>query len=147
MRCEFKIKNNGANMTVARRKWGYQYLHTAIRKKSMYGIVRGLNKMSKFRSVITEVDGLKFHSKLEASYYQKLKILKKINLVDFWLQQVPFILPGGIKYLCDFLVFYTDRTHKFVDVKGFQTVLFKMKKKQVESIYNVKIEIVKKGDF
>ena len=103
--------------------------------------------MTKFRSVITEIDGIKFHSKLEASYYQNLKILKKINLVDFWLQQVPFILPGGVKYLCDFLVFYADGSHKFVDVKGFETALFKMKKKQVESIYNVKIDIVKQGDF
>ena len=103
--------------------------------------------MSKFRSVITEVDGIKFHSKLEASYYENLKILKNIKLVDFWLQQVPFILPGGVKYLCDFLVFYTDGSHKFVDVKGIETNLFKVKKKQVESLYNVKIEIVKKGDF
>jgi hypothetical protein len=61
--------------------------------------------------------------------------------------QVPFHLPGGVKYVCDFMVLYKDGLIDFVDVKGFETAEFKMKKKLVESLYGVEITVIKKGDF
>jgi len=103
--------------------------------------------MSKYNAVKQKIDNILFDSQLEASYHCHLKILKRIGEVEYWLCQVPFILPGGKKYKCDFLVFYTDGSHEFVDIKGMETQLFKLKKSIVESVYPVEIKIVKKGEF
>lgn len=95
----------------------------------------------KFRAIPTEVDGIRFPSKKEAAYYSKLKKRKD---VVFFLMQVPFHLPNNAKYVVDFVEFHTDDTVHFIDVKGYETKEFKLKKKWVESIYPVIIEVVKK---
>ena len=94
----------------------------------------------KWGNVITERDGMKFHSKKEAKYYDMLKILQAGRTVSFFLRQVPFHLPGNVKYVCDFLVFYTDGTAKVIDVKGKRTPAYKRNKKMVEALYPVVIE-------
>lgn len=99
----------------------------------------------KFGAVKTERDGITFASKLEAAYYDELKLMKHAGLVLFFLRQVPFHLPGGVKYVCDFQVFYADGTVDFVDVKGMETPEFIAKKRMVEALYPVKINVKKKG--
>lgn len=96
----------------------------------------------KFNAKRCEADSIKFGSKAERSYYFKLQALQKNGDVIFFLRQVPFDLPGGTKYFVDFQVFYADGTIAFVDVKGMSTPLFIMKKKQVEDLYPIEIEIV-----
>jgi hypothetical protein len=56
--------------------------------------------------------------------------------------QCPLHLPGGTRYIVDFIVFYPDDTVEFIDVKGYQTKEFKLKKKMVESIYPLEIKLV-----
>ena len=89
------------------------------------------------------VDGITFDSKAEARYYRNLKLSEKAGTVLMFLTQVPIRLPGGTKYVCDFLVFYPDNTCAFIDVKGRETDMFKLKKKQVEDLYPIEIEVVK----
>ena len=96
----------------------------------------------KFNAIQTIRDGIKFASKKEAAYYDELKLKQKAGTVCFFLRQTPFHLPGNITYRIDFQVFNSDGTVHFIDVKGFETKTFKMKKKMVESLYPVKIEIV-----
>jgi len=96
----------------------------------------------KFNAVRTEYDGIKFDSKKEAAYYMFLKTKKKAGLVLFWLRQVPFHLPGGVTYRCDFEVFMTDGTVEFIDVKGMRTPQYIQKRKQVEALYPVTIKEV-----
>jgi len=93
----------------------------------------------KFHAKPTENDGIKFDSKKEARYYQKLKFLQSQGEVLFFLRQVPFDLPGKTKYRCDFAVFYSDGHVDFVDVKGMKTNEYILKKKQVEALYPVEI--------
>ena len=93
----------------------------------------------KFNAKPTELDGIKFSSKKEAKRYQELKLLQSNGEVLFFLDQVPFRLPGGIKYRCDFLVFWKDGTVTIEDVKGFVTDMYKTKKKMVEALYPIKI--------
>ena len=57
----------------------------------------------KFKAKPTETDGIKFSSKKEAKRYSNLKTLKNIGEVIFFLRQVPFHLPGGVKYVCDII--------------------------------------------
>ena len=101
----------------------------------------------KFSAIRTEVDGIKFDSKLESKYYGHLKMMVMAGEVVFFLRQVPFHLVGGVVYRVDFQVFYASGDVAFIDVKGMETPEFINKKKQVEATYPVQIEIVKKGQF
>ena len=92
----------------------------------------------KFHAIQVEYDGIRFDSKKEGRFYNELKMRLKGDVL-FFLRQVPFDLPGGVKYRVDFEVFYKDGTVEFIDVKGHRTKDYIMKKKMVESIYPVKI--------
>lgn len=97
----------------------------------------------KYGAVRTETDGIKFASKKEARYYSALKLRVAAGEVLFFLRQVPFHLPGGVRYVVDFQEFHSDGTVRFVDVKGMETASFKAKKRMVEEIYKpVTIETV-----
>ncbi len=98
---------------------------------------------NKYNAVKTQRDGMNFDSKAEARYYDDLLILKRSGVVVFFLRQVPFDLPGKVKYRCDFQVFYLDGHVEFIDVKGYITPSFKRNKKMVEQLYPVEIIIVK----
>jgi len=98
----------------------------------------------KFGAIRCERNGFKFPSKLERSYYDKLKSLEKRGSVLFFLMQTAFHLPGNIKYLVDFTIFWCDGQVTFVDTKGIDTPISKLKRKQVETIYPIKIDVVRK---
>lgn len=94
----------------------------------------------KFNAKPTECDGIKFQSKKEAAYYADLKLRQKDGEVLFFLRQVPFHLPGNIRYVCDFAEFLADGQVRFVDVKGYKTDMYKLKVKQVKAVFGVTIE-------
>lgn len=101
----------------------------------------------KFKAKAVEDAGHRFPSTLEWKYFKHLELLKKAGEVIFFLRQVPFHLPGGVKYVVDYQIFNRDGSIQFVDVKGVETSEFILKKKMVEDLYPVTIDIVKKGDF
>ena len=96
----------------------------------------------KFNAKRTEIDGIKFASKKEATYYQQLLLRQKGGDVIFFLRQVPFHLPGGVRYVVDFQEFLSDGTVRFIDVKGMRTSEYIAKKKIVEALYPINIEEV-----
>lgn len=108
---------------------------------------------SKYHSKKVIIDGIKFDSKREGEYYQKLKILeekgiiKDLELQKEYLLQDKFVINGKtrrkITYRADFSYVSTedDRLH-VIDVKGFRTDLYKLKKKIFEYKYGVEIEEV-----
>lgn len=96
----------------------------------------------KFNAKITERDGYKFHSKKEANRYDQLIMLQRSGEVLFFLRQVPLHLPGNVTYRVDFLVFWTDGHVSVEDVKGFITPQFIDKRKMVEALYPIKIEVL-----
>ena len=91
----------------------------------------------KFGAKRTELDGIKFASKREAKAYQDLDLRKKAGDVIFFLRQVPFFLPGGVRYVVDFVSFDKDGSVHFIDAKGMKTPMYIAKKKMVESIYPI----------
>jgi hypothetical protein len=97
----------------------------------------------KFFAKQTEVDKVKFHSKAEARRYTELKVLKKAGQVIFFLRQTPFHLDGNVKYLCDFMIFWSNGEITFEDVKGCDTPLSLAKRKMVEAAYPIRIEVIK----
>lgn len=105
--------------------------------------------MSKYHNIKTVVNGITFDSKREAFYYQYYKNLEKDGKIQGLLRQVPFdVVVNGkkiCKYIADFT--YTDKDgFHVVDIKSTITEkdkVFRLKKKLVETVHNVKIEIVK----
>ena len=93
----------------------------------------------KFNAVRSELDGIKFPSKKECNRYRQLKLLQASGEVSFCLRQVPFHLVGGVKYVCDFLIFWSDGNVTIEDVKGMKTSLYTAKKKMVEATYPIEI--------
>lgn len=96
----------------------------------------------KFNAKPTVNDGIKFASRKESRYYNELKLRQANGDVLFFLRQTPIHLPGGVKYVADFQVFLSDGSVEFVDVKGVETDIFKLKKKQVEELYPIELKIV-----
>ncbi|WP_214630006.1 DUF1064 domain-containing protein [Paenibacillus agaridevorans] len=99
--------------------------------------------MSKYGSRKTTIDGVTFHSAAEARYYQQLKLRKLAgDITDFELQPVfvllePFRKNGkkyaGIKYKADFRIKHLNGSVEIVDVKGFETTVYRMKKMLFEN--------------
>lgn len=101
-------------------------------------------KPNKYHNNPTTVDGIRFDSKKEARYYEQLKIRVATGEVHYFLMQVPLRLPGGTKYVVDFQVFFTEpgRREEYIDVKGRETQVFRLKKREVEHTYPVQIRCV-----
>lgn len=93
----------------------------------------------KFNAKPTVTDGIRFASRREANYYQELLLAQKSGALLFFLRQVPLHLPGGVRYVVDFLEFWANGEARFTDVKGMKTPLYIAKRKMVEATYPIKI--------
>ena len=96
----------------------------------------------KYGAVRCERDDIKFPSKLERDCYDWLQILKDQGKIRLFLRQIPFDLPGKSKHSVDFCVF-TEENVLFVEAKGRDLAMGKLKRKQVEDLYPVDIHIAK----
>ena len=102
----------------------------------------------KYRNKITEINGIKFHSKKEANRYVHLRILEKANKIkDLELQPKIPLLVNGKKignYIGDFKYFDIEKLEYVIeDVKSpiTKTPIYRLKKKILET-YNPPIEII-----
>lgn len=98
--------------------------------------------MNKYRAKPLFIDGIRFASTKEGKFYSELKLLQRAGEIKYFLMQIPFRLPGSTKYLCDFQIFNNDGSIRYVDIKGCCTQVFIIKKRQVEDLYPVKIEVI-----
>lgn len=97
----------------------------------------------KYRNRKTEVDGFVFDSKREANRYLQLKLLEKAGEIRDLVLQPCFdlIVQGGKvvgKYYADFQYRAGDKV-VIEDAKGVRTAVYRLKKKIVESVHNIKI--------
>lgn len=107
----------------------------------------------KYRAKPTTIDNIKFASRLEANYYLELKMLKKVGVVKDIKLQPRFLLQEGFKknnkyyrpihYVADFEVKYANHT-EIVELKGYETAVWKIKQKMFEYKYkDLKLKVVK----
>ena len=109
-------------------------------------------KKTKYNNKITELDGIKFHSRKESMRYGQLKLYEKGGLIsDLRLQVsyelIPKLVINGkteraIKYIADFV--YFDTVHKVEiveDVKGMITDIFKLKYRLMFQVHNIQIKL------
>lgn len=98
----------------------------------------GLTRVHKYGAVATEVDNIRFDSKAEAQEYERLKMLAKCGDIEDLVLQPVFVLQPAfecrgervreITYRADFA--YTREGIQYVvDVKGFKTPEYKLKRK------------------
>lgn len=100
----------------------------------------------KYNNKKTIVNGIKFASKKEADHYIKLKLMESSHLIsNLTLQYVfKFEYMGKIlfKYIADFVYDDILGQQHIIDVKGYRTPIYRLKKKLVEAFKNIKIEEV-----
>ena len=94
---------------------------------------------NKYKNKPVVIDGIRFASGREGSFYVKLKLLKKAGIVTKFDMQVKYMITKKRYYLLDFKVWYADGDIQYIDVKGFRTPVYKLKKDIVEDKYGIKI--------
>lgn len=99
-------------------------------------------KKTKYNANKVEVDGIKFDSKKEADYYSELKLRLQAGDIKGFCRQAEFILANNVRYKADFVIFNNDGTSEIIDVKGFKTDVYKLKKKLFEDKFKLKIKEV-----
>ncbi len=104
-------------------------------------------KRSKYGNRRVEIDGMKFDSQHEADYYFGVLIPRvKAGELKCVCRQVSFDLPGGIKYIADFVTILPDRRIEGVyDAKSEATRknrVYINKKKQMKACWEIEIQEV-----
>ena len=110
-------------------------------------------KQNKYKNKKVEYHGIKFDSNKEMAYYIKLEILEQRGKIkDLELQKVYELQPSfkingktyqKITYKADFsYISVEDNKLHVIDVKGFKTEVYKLKKKMFAYKYGIEIEEV-----
>jgi hypothetical protein len=112
-----------------------------------------LKVMPKYNASKTVIDGIQFDSKAEGEYYIHLKEKQLRGEIRAFNLQPKFMLQEGFKkgdkqirpiyYIADFEILHNDESIEIVDVKGFETADFKIKKKLFEKKYPYTLTLVK----
>jgi hypothetical protein len=98
--------------------------------------------MSKYRNVRTEIDGIVFDSKREATRYQDLKLLERVGLIGNLQRQVRIPLEVNGEKVCDYIVDFKYHENERVvleDCKGMRTPVYLLKKKLVRACLGMEI--------
>ena len=107
--------------------------------------VKAPQRESKYGNRKTERDGLRFDSKHEAGWYETLRLRGLAGEFYGLARQVTFFLPGGVKYIADFVTLNTDGTYTVLDAKSEATrkdKVYRLKRRQMEQCLGIEIKEV-----
>ena len=100
-------------------------------------------RQNKYGNKSSEYNGIIYHSKMEAGYAQELDLRVKAKDIKSWVRQVkiPLKVKGELvaNYYIDFVITHNDRIKEYVEVKGFETEVWRLKWKLFEIIYKDKV--------
>ena len=116
-----------------RRRGGAETAPTVPEKRPKYGNRR------------VTVDGMKFDSQKEADTYMGLLGMYRAGALRLLIRQAPFDLPGGIRYVADFVTVDNGGRVRVIDTKSPITAknrTYINKKKQMKAIWGIDIEEV-----
>ena len=107
-----------------------------------------IKKQNKYNNQSKEYNGRYYHSKKEAAYAQELDLLKKAGEIKDWKPQHRVSLDVNGYHICnyivDFLVTNKYGEEELHEVKGFETDLWRIKRKLLEAIYpDIKYIVIK----
>ena len=106
---------------------------------------------SKYGNISAEHNGIQYHSKKEAAYAAELDLRIKAGDIKSWKRQVCIGIKINKCHICnyyiDFVVTHNDGVKEYIEVKGFETDVWKLKWKMFEALYskrkNTKLTIIK----
>jgi hypothetical protein len=117
------------------------------------------NRVGRLGNRATVIDGIKFHSKLEADRWRELQLLQKAGEVLYTLRQVPFDVAPGVTYRLDFLIRWANGRREactscaqatepvtYEDTKGHLTDTSRTKIAVVQERYRIHIRILTRAD-
>lgn len=96
-------------------------------------------KPAKYGNRRTEADGKTYASAKEARRHEELKLLQKAGKIVSFAEQVPFLLPGDIRYIADFVVLELDGQYRVEDAKGFRSKEYLLKRKLMKRSLGIEI--------
>lgn len=113
---------------------------------------------NKYHSKSTQVEGITYHSKLEAGYADELRIRLMAKDIAGWERQVKIDLTVNgyhiTNYYIDFVITNNDGSKEWVEVKGFETEVWKIKWRLLEALFDTmkenpddKLTVVKQSAF
>ena len=110
-----------------------------------------VEKRSKYSSAKTDVDGITFDSKKEAEFYAELKLRERAGKIFHLRLQPRYLLQEAFKhegkqynkmeYVADFEYIENGET-VVIDVKGFKTAVYMLKKKLFLYKYGDKVKFI-----
>lgn len=99
---------------------------------------------SKYGAKRTEHNGIQYHSKKEAGYAAELDLRLKAKDIESWARQVKIPLDVNgyhiTNYMIDFVITHNDGVKEYVEVKGFETEVWRLKWKLFEALYGDNID-------
>lgn len=101
----------------------------------------------KYRAIRTKIDGISFDSKAESYHYLILRALLDSEKIDELKVHPRYPIRINSVLVChvelDFEYKDEEGNTHYVDVKGTDTAMSKLKRKMVEAYHNITVEIVK----
>jgi hypothetical protein len=101
----------------------------------------------KYNAKKVRLDGFTFDSQREAAYYAELKLRERAHEISGIRIHPAFHIEIQGRPICkvilDFAYTTKDGDDVYVDVKGVDTALSKLKRKMVEAAYGIDVEVVK----
>ena len=95
---------------------------------------------NKYHAKSTSYGGNVYHSKLEAAYAQELDLRVNAKDIKSWDRQVKLDLKvNGVhitNYYMDFIVHHNDGSREFVEIKGMEMPLWKIKWSILEATFD-----------
>lgn len=109
------------------------------------GIAETGHTRRKYGNEPTERDGKRFDSRHEAQVYDRLRVECIAGEHAGLARQVAFYLPGGVKYIADFVTLEADGRYRVYDAKSEATrrdKVYRIKKRQMKACLGIEIEEV-----
>ena len=92
--------------------------HEAEQSRPLDSRNESYGKPRKYRNQRVTVDGKTFDSKHEAEVYADLMLRRRAGELRIVMRQVPFDLPGGIRYIADFCTVDSAGRFDVLDAKS-----------------------------
>jgi hypothetical protein len=99
-------------------------------------------RRGKYNAKRTQVRHCWFDSAGEAKAFGRVELMHRVGEVAWYVLQPQFVLPACI-YKADFLLVMRGGAVRVIDFKGMDTKLSRLKRKQVQEIYGVSVELWK----
>lgn len=105
-------------------------------------------KLSKYGSRKTEYGGRIYHSAAEAKQAAELDILLKARKIKSWDAQVPMPIKVNGVYICTLIIDFGVRESYdkfyYLETKGYETAVYKLKIKLLRAVYpDIDLRVIK----